>query len=140
MLKRVRTSDQRQPGDVASSAAFQGPRPRNPFDGQGGRGALELALRYSLMDLNDGAGLAGTETPLGGVRGGEQTTLAAGLNWYLNSNLKLMFNYMHVDVDRLNPAWAGNPAPFGPAPATPPIGVEVGQDLDIFALRSQFSF
>jgi hypothetical protein len=25
-------------------------------------------------------------------------------------------------------------------PATPPIGVDVGQTLDIYALRSQFSF
>lgn len=125
---------------VASSGAFQAPRARIPFDGNGGWGALELALRYSMTDLNHEEGLAGTEAPLGSARGGEQEVLGAGLNWYLNSNFKLMFNYLHVDVDRLNPAGPGNTAPFGPAPATPPLGVEVGQDLDIFALRSQFSF
>jgi phosphate-selective porin OprO/OprP len=62
------------------------------------------------------------------------------VNWYLNSNVKLMLNYLHVDVDRLNPAGPDNPTPFGAPPATPPIGVEVGQTLDIYALRSQFSF
>jgi len=51
-----------------------------------------------------------------------------------------MFNYLRVDVDRLNPAGPGNLTPFGPAPATPPLGVQIGQDLDIFALRSQYSF
>jgi phosphate-selective porin OprO/OprP len=49
-------------------------------------------------------------------------------------------NYMLIDVDRLNPAGPGNPQPFGAAPNTPPIGVEIGQDLDVFALRTQFSF
>ena len=64
----------------------------------------------------------------------------AGVNWYLNSNVKLMLNYLHVDVDRLNPAGLENPAPFGPSPATPPLGVDIGQTFDIYALRSQFSF
>jgi len=125
---------------VASSAAFQAPKPRIPFDGSGGPGALELALRYSVTDLDFASGLAGAEAAPEGVRGGEQETFGAGLNWYLNPNLKLMFNWLHVDVDRLNPASAANPAPFGLPPATPPIGVEIGQDLDIFALRTQFSF
>ena len=123
-----------------ASAAFQGPRPRLPFDGRGGWGAWELALRYSFIDLDFQEGLAGTEAPLGSVRGGEQSILAAGVNWYLNSNLKFMFNYLHIDVDRLNPAGPDNLTPFGPAPATPPLGAEIGQSLDVYALRSQFSF
>ncbi len=45
-----------------------------------------------------------------------------------------------VLVDRLNTAGTTNLTPFGPAPATHPLGVQVGQDLDIYALRSQFSF
>lgn len=121
-------------------AAYQAPRPRIPFDGQGGWGAWELALRYSYTDLNDREGAAGTVASIDGVRGGEQSIVGAGLNWYLNTNVKLMLNYLHVDVDRLNPAGPANPTPFGAAPATPPPGVQVGQDLDILALRSQFSF
>jgi phosphate-selective porin OprO/OprP len=104
-----------------------------------GRGRT-TPLRYSNTDLNFDEGLPGTEAPLGSVRGGEQEIFAAGINWYLNSNLKLMLNYLHIDVDRLNPAGLENAAPFGPPPATPPIGVNVGQTLDVYALRSQFSF
>jgi phosphate-selective porin OprO/OprP len=122
------------------NAAFQAPRPRIPFDGQGGWGAWELALRYSNTDLNDREGAPGTAASPDSVRGGEQSIYGAGVNWYLNSNVKLMLNYLHVDVDRLNPAGPGNPTPFGAPPATPPVGVQVGQDFDIFALRSQFSF
>lgn len=125
---------------AATSAAFQAPRARTPFDGRGGWGAWELALRYSCVDLDSNAGLAGTEAPLGSVRGGEQSILTAGVNWYLNSNVKLMLNYLHIDVDRLNPAGPESPTPFGPSPATPPPGVQIGQDLDVYALRSQFSF
>jgi len=123
-----------------ASAAFQAPRPRFPFDGIGGWGAWELALRFSRTDLNFHEGLAGTEAPLGSVRGGEQSIFGAGVNWYLNTNVKLMFNYLHIDVDRLNPAGPENPTPFGLSPATPPLGVEIGQSLDVYALRSQFSF
>lgn len=125
---------------ATSSAAFQAPRPRIPFDGDGGWGTWELALRYSYIDLNFQEGIAGAAAAADSVRGGEQSILAAGINWYLNSNVKLMLNYLHVDVDRLNPAGPGNLTPFGPAPATPPLGVQIGQDLDVFALRSQFSF
>jgi phosphate-selective porin OprO/OprP len=53
--------------------------------------------------------------------------------------LSNLLDYQHVSVDRLNPASVKNPEPFGPPPATPPIGVEVGQSLNIIALRSQFS-
>jgi len=125
---------------VPGSGAFQAPRPRIPFDGRGGWGAWELALRYSHTDLNFHEGAGGTSALPDSIRGGDQAILAAGINWYLNNNVKLMLNYLHVDVDRLNPAGPGNPTPFGAAPATPPIGVQVGQDLDVYALRSQFSF
>ncbi len=125
---------------VASNAAFLAPRPRIPFDGQGGWGAWELALRYSNTDLDFREGFAGTAAPIDGVRGGEQSIWAAGVNWYLNTNFKLMFNYLHVDVERQNPAGPDNPTPFGASPATPPFGAEVGQTLDVYALRSQFSF
>jgi len=40
-----------------------------------------------------------------------------------------MFNYLHIDVDRLNPAGPDNLTPFGSSPATPPLGVESGQSL-----------
>jgi phosphate-selective porin OprO and OprP len=123
------------------NAAFQAPKTQlMPFDGRGGWGAWELALRYSHTDLNYREGVRATAADPVSLRGGEQSILGAGLNWYLNPNVKLMFNYLRVDVDRLNPAGIDDPTPFGPSPATPPTGVNVGQEMDVYALRSQFNF
>jgi phosphate-selective porin OprO/OprP len=124
----------------AATGSFQSPRPIVPFATGSGFGAWELAARYSRVDLNFREGLAGTAAAPGAVRGGEQSILALGVNWYLNPNFKVMMNYLVIDVDRLNPAGPGNLAPFGPAPGTPPLGVAIGQELDVFALRTQFSF
>ncbi len=44
-------------------------------------GAFELVARLDMLDLNDGT-----------VTGGELTNVAAGLNWYLNPNVRLMLN------------------------------------------------
>jgi phosphate-selective porin OprO/OprP len=111
-----------------------------PFAANGGFGAWELAARYSRMNLDFDAGPRGSAAAPGGVRGGDQQAWTLGVNWFPNPNVKIMMNYMLIDVDRLNPAGPGNPQPFGAAPNTPPIGVEIGQDLDVFALRTQFSF
>ena len=123
-----------------ASAAFQAPRPFVPFSSAGGLGAWELALRYSHLDLDFHSGLAGTAATADAIRGGTQDIWTFGVNWYLNTNVKLMLNWLHIDVDRLNPAGVGNLTPFGPAPATPPLGVQIGQDLDIYGLRTQYSF
>lgn len=125
--------------DVASGS-FQSPRPFVPFTASGGLGAWELALRYSHTDLNYHEGLFGTAALADSIRGGEQNIWTLGINWYINPSVRLLFNYLRIDVDRINPAGVGNLTPFGAAPATPPIGVQVGQDLDVYALRSQFSF
>ncbi|MGE4652208.1 MAG: porin, partial [Myxococcota bacterium] len=52
---------------------------------QGTWGALELAARYSHLDLNDN-----------GVDGGIQNDVTLGANWYLYSNLRLMLNWVHA--------------------------------------------
>ena len=123
-----------------ATGAFQGPHPFVPFSSAGGFGAWELALRYSHLDLDFHSGLPGAAATADAIRGGVQDIWTFGVNWYVNANVKLMLNWLHVDVDRLNPAGVGNPTPFGPAPATPPIGVQIGQDLDIYGLRTQYSF
>ena len=125
---------------ATTNAAFQAPKPLLPFDGLGGWGAWELALRYSHTDLNDLAGVPGTAAADDSVRGGEQSIFGAGVNWYLNSNVKLMFNYLRVEVDRLNPASPFDAQPFGPPPLTPPTGVQIGQDFSIFAVRGRYGF
>lgn len=108
--------------------------------GAGGWGALELALRYSVMDLNYRAGSPGEMAPAGGVRGGRQEIWGAAILWYPRPRIRLMVNYLHVNVDRLNPADLEDPEPFGPAPSTPPIGVQVGQSFDVVGVRIRYSF
>jgi phosphate-selective porin OprO/OprP len=111
-----------------------------PFSGGGGWGAWELGARFSRMNLNFEEGLEGAAAAASGVRGGDQEVWTLGVNWFPNPNVKVMLNYLLIDVDRLNPAGPANPTPFGASPNTPPIGVQIGQDLDVFALRTQFSF
>ena len=122
------------------SAAFSAPKPGSPVGVEGGFGAVELAARYSHVDLNDVEGAPGTAAAAGAIRGGVQNIWTFGVNWYLNANIRTTLNYFVVDVDRLNPAGVGNPTPFGASPATPPDGVQIGQDYDALALRLQFAF
>ena len=46
------------------------------------------------MNLNDQVGL-----PFG-VAGGQQTVYTAGLNWYVNSNIRFMLNYLHGSIEK----------------------------------------
>ena len=78
--------------------------------------------------------------PTDGIRGGIQNNWTFGLNWYPNPNIRMMIDYQLVSVDRLNPASPSNPEPFGSGDATPPVGVQIGQSLQIFSLRTQYSF
>jgi phosphate-selective porin OprO/OprP len=50
-----------------------------------------------------------------------------------------MLHHLHVSVDRLNPARPTDPEPFGPPPASPPVGVQIGQSLNIVAIRARYS-
>jgi phosphate-selective porin OprO/OprP len=68
------------------SGNFERVRPFKNFDGKGGWGALELALRY------DWASVSGT--PLRSREGNKAHSLTAGLNWYWNPFIKLQFNYI----------------------------------------------
>ncbi|MGD9137946.1 MAG: porin [Desulfobacterales bacterium] len=57
----------------------------NFFDN--GPGAWELAARWSWVDLTDKL-----------VEGGEENNYTFAINWYLNPNYRLMFNYIYADV------------------------------------------
>jgi len=60
--------------------------PAKPFSlKNGGFGAWELAARYSSADLNDGT-----------FHGGELSNATVALNWYINSNFRLLANYTRL--------------------------------------------
>jgi phosphate-selective porin OprO/OprP len=57
---------------------------------QNGKGAWELAGRWSSVDLTDGT-----------VDGGEMDILSAGINWWLTPTFMLNLNYRYIVIDRL---------------------------------------
>ncbi len=88
-------------------AVWGAPVPSRPFSLAGDSwGAWELAARYSTLNLNYHAGTAGVAVPLGGIRGGDQKIISAAVNWYLNRNVRMMFEYQNVDISQLNAAGA----------------------------------
>jgi len=88
---------------------------------RGDWGAWEIAFRYSYLDLNDKD-----------LTGGRLWDVTAGVNWYLYPNLRLMFNYIHGDVDD---RVSTNPAV---PPVPPTLGVRGSGD--IFQMRAQIDF
>jgi phosphate-selective porin OprO/OprP len=74
----------------ASSATFDRIQPARHFDGEGGKGAWEVAARFSRADLNDAA-----------TAGGELNDISAALNWYPNPNFRWMANYVRADLDEV---------------------------------------
>ena len=94
----------------ADKGVFDIIQPVKPFKLHGdGWGAWEFATRYSNLDLNDA-----------NVNGGEERNVALGLNWYPNSFVRLMANYIHAF----------------------PIngGVHNNEELDAFQMRAQVAY
>ena len=71
-------------------------------NGPCGWGAWQVAYRYSYLDLNDT-----------GIQGGVLQQHTFGLNWYLNDNAKIQFNYTNIYRDVTAPAVAGTVNGFG---------------------------
>jgi phosphate-selective porin OprO/OprP len=115
------------------NAAFDGPTTiKHVFDPKnGGFGAIELALRFSDMNLNYHAGAAGAAPGADGIRGGEQQIFTAGINWYPTPIVRFMLDYQHVRVDRLSPSASAY---------VTPAGAQIGQSYNAVALRSQVAF
>ncbi|QUS40418.1 porin [Tardiphaga alba] len=97
----------------SSAGAFGGVAPARPVNfSTGDLGAWELAVRYSYANLNDLD-----------IRGGELKSTTVGLNWYVNNNMRFMFNWIHGTVDKFNTA-----------------GTNTGADYDVFAMRTQVAW
>lgn len=93
--------------------AYGGIVPKNPASYQGGGwGAWEIAARYSQMTLNDL-----------NILGGELKNTTVGVNWYVNANVRFMFDWIHGSVAKRNAANA-----------------DIGASYDAFAMRTQVAF
>ncbi|MGC8492961.1 MAG: OprO/OprP family phosphate-selective porin [Syntrophobacteraceae bacterium] len=86
----------------------------NPWEGTWG--AWELAARYSSLDLTDKT-----------ISGGRETNWTGSLIWYLNPNVRMLFDYIHAHVDGVSTSTAYN-------------GYLQNGDANIFDSRIQFSF
>lgn len=113
-----------------TEARIDAPKMNYNFNPSAGTwGAFELVARYSDLDLNYhtcGAGHAvpGAPAPcFDAVNGGQQKITSIGLNWYMNPDIRVMVDWLHVDVDRFNAA-----------------GLQIGQKYDALAFRGQYVF
>ena len=107
----------------ASYMIFGSGRNYNLSDGEFGpvfpehkNGNLEVALRYSTIDLNDLSA---------GVEGGSADTVSLALNWYAHSNMVIRFNHIITSLDE----FADGDGDFNG-----------DDDISISAVRFQFMF
>jgi phosphate-selective porin OprO/OprP len=78
-------------------ASFRGVTPRKPFDlKNGGWGALELVGRYSVLHVDPDA-FPTFANPDNSAQ--EAREWGVGLNWYLNTNVRLYANYEETAFD-----------------------------------------
>jgi phosphate-selective porin OprO and OprP len=116
----------------------------NPIN-KGGSGALQIAGRFDYLDLDTGAlktaptnnfatgvsSLAALNARLG--RGGTQTGYLVALNWYPIDYVRLMLNYIHVDVQ-------GGPLAAIVKPLSTTAIDKRSYSTDAVALRAQVEF
>ncbi len=76
-----------------STAAFDRVKPNRNWTNDGGRGAWEIAARFSSLDLSDGR-----------IEGLEQEDFTLALNWYPNPATRLMINFVNADVEGVGEA------------------------------------
>jgi phosphate-selective porin OprO/OprP len=109
-----------------SFATFANPRVATAFSPSDRTwGAFEIAARFSDLDLNWHAGApqsACVGAFAGCIRGGEEKIWTFGLNWYLSNNVRMQFDYMAIDVNKLNAS-----------------GQQVGQVLGAIGTRLQLT-
>lgn len=113
-------------------------RPYSSSEGEFGRvipngkmGAVELALRYSTLDLND-------ITAVDPIKGGSAANITLGATWYINANHRVLLNVTSVDNDEYaKPGKDWAPLPEGTATNLTPV---FGDDFTTIAMRYQIAF
>jgi len=75
--------------DYRTKSGTFGPVPVSRSVYQNGKGAWELAARWSSIDLTDGA-----------VQGGEMDILSLGLSWWLSPIFNVNLNYRYITNDK----------------------------------------
>ncbi len=100
----------------SKTGAWDRLKPNRNFDMKGGLGAWEIAAGYDYLDLNDKA-----------LQGGRAATAKFGVNWYPNSHLKMMANFIHA-LEIQSPVKSGQQVNFD------------GSNLDMFEMRGQVDF
>ena len=83
---------------------------------ESGWGAWQILARYSSLDLNDS-----------GITGGKVEDYTAGVNWFLNPNLKIQANY--VFMDRNSPTLPGSSAPLSGVGGIHGFGMRLAHDF-----------
>jgi phosphate-selective porin OprO/OprP len=90
-------------------AAYTGVKAKEAFDpGKGKWGAFELAARVNGLELGRGAADAGLVDPAKTIR--KAFAWGVGINWYLNSNMKQVFDYERTTFTGGAAAGADRPA------------------------------
>jgi phosphate-selective porin OprO and OprP len=115
---------------IPSAGAYSGIIPDQPFSlSQRTFGAWEIAARYSYTNLDDlftsGKVISAASQP-SAVDGGRLGNVTVGLNWYVNSNMRFMLNYVHSTFDKSD--------------STAPLGTPIGTKFDAIALRTQVTW
>ncbi|MBI3989830.1 MAG: hypothetical protein HY347_09465 [candidate division NC10 bacterium] len=119
-------------GEEKTSGAITPKRSFKPFGEKAGPGAWELALRGMRLDFNSDDPLDFADGNItNGITGGGTTAengatgLTVGLNWYLNRQTRLMFNWTNYWYDNN----LGTPFSFDPATKTLAKGEDTSWEL-----------
>ncbi len=116
----------------------------NPLS-KGGAGAWQIAARLDYLDLNSqalktapinnfGTGVSTSAAPTAALaRGGKQTGAIFGLNWYPSDYIRIMMNYIRINVD-------GGPLAATVLPSSTAPVDQRGYSTDAFAIRTQLDF
>ena len=112
----------------AKNAQWDRIKPNRNFDLKGGWGAWELAAGYDYMNLNSGV-----------INGGSASTVKTGINWYPNSHLRVMANWIHaLDINTQNAVTYNSVT--GLPSANPTARAFNGASLDMIETRVQLDW